>query len=88
MAEEYWSGLPCPPPGDLPNPRIEPRSSALQVDFLLVEPPGKPLGAGVKERKTEDEAGESIKGQNTQSLKGHVRCLQCTLSERVTTSGF
>ena len=24
--QEYWSGLPCPPPGDLPNPRIEPRS--------------------------------------------------------------
>ena len=28
--QEYWSGLPCPPPGDLPNPRIEPRSPALQ----------------------------------------------------------
>ena len=40
---EYWSGLPCPPPGDLPNPRIEPRSPALQVDCLLSEPPGKPL---------------------------------------------
>ena len=24
--QEYWSGLPCPPPGDLPNPGIEPRS--------------------------------------------------------------
>ena len=47
-----------------------------------MEPAGKPLGAGVKERKAEDEAGESVKGQNTQSRKGHVRRLQCTLSER------
>ena len=40
--QEYWNGLPCPPPGDLPNPGIEPRSPALQVDSLLSEPPGKP----------------------------------------------
>ena len=35
--QEYWSGLSCPPPGDLPNPWIKPRSSALQVDSLLAE---------------------------------------------------
>ena len=29
--QEYWSGLPCPPPGDRPNPGIEPRSPALQA---------------------------------------------------------
>ena len=40
--QEYWSGLPCPPPGDLPNTGIEPRSPTLQVDCLLSEPPGKP----------------------------------------------
>ena len=39
--QEYWSGLPCPSPGDLPNPGIKPRSSALQVDSLPSEPPGK-----------------------------------------------
>ena len=33
--QEYWSGLPCPPPGDLPNPGIEPRSPALQVEAQL-----------------------------------------------------
>ena len=38
---EYWSGLPCPPPGDLPNPGIEPRSSTLQADSLPSEPLGK-----------------------------------------------
>ena len=40
--QEYWSGLPFPSPGDLPNPGIEPRCPALQVDALLSEPPGNP----------------------------------------------
>ena len=40
--KEYWSGLPFPPLGDLPDPGIEPRSLALQADSLLSEPPGKP----------------------------------------------
>ena len=41
--QEYWSGLPFPSPGDLPNPGIEPRSPTLQADALLSEPPGKSL---------------------------------------------
>ena len=41
--QEYWSGLPFPSPGDLPNPGIEPRSPALEADALTSEPPGKPL---------------------------------------------
>ena len=41
------SGLPCPPPGDLPNPGITPTSPALQVDSLLTEPPGKPKNTNV-----------------------------------------
>ena len=40
--EEYWSGLPCPLPEDLPDPEVEPGSPALQVDSLPSEPPGKP----------------------------------------------
>ena len=40
--EEYWGGLPCPPPGDLPNPGIKPKSPALQADSLPSGPPGKP----------------------------------------------
>ena len=39
--QEYWSGLPCPSPGDLPNPGIKPESPALQADSLPSEPPGK-----------------------------------------------
>ena len=41
--EEYWSRLPCPPPGDLPNPGIKFRSPTLQSDSLPSEPPGKPI---------------------------------------------
>ena len=41
--QEYWSGLPFPSPGGLPNPGIKPGSPALQADALLSEPPGKPL---------------------------------------------
>ena len=39
--QEYWSGLPFPSPGDLPDPGIEPGSPSLQADSLLSEPPGK-----------------------------------------------
>ena len=41
--QEHWSGLPCPPPGNLPHSGIKPRSPALQVDSLPAEPPGKPF---------------------------------------------
>ena len=44
---EYWSGLPCRPPGDLPNPGIKPRSHALQVDSLPAEPSEKLKNTGV-----------------------------------------
>ena len=40
--QEYWSGLPFPSPGDLPNLGIEPKSPTLQADSLPSEPPGKP----------------------------------------------
>ena len=40
--QEYQSGLPCPPPGYLPDPGSEHRSSALQADSIPSEPPGKP----------------------------------------------
>ena len=45
--QDYWSGLPFPSTGDLPNPRIEPRSLALQEDSLPFELPGKPNPIGL-----------------------------------------
>ena len=44
-SQEYWSGLLCPPAGDLPNPGIKPislMSPALTGRFFTTEPPGKP----------------------------------------------
>ena len=40
--QEYWSGLPFPPPGDLPDPGIEPASPALAGGFFTTKSPGKP----------------------------------------------
>ena len=45
-SQGYWSGLPFPPPGDLPDPGIKPVSlacPALAGGFFTVEPPGKPI---------------------------------------------
>ena len=44
--QEYWSGLPFPSPGDLPDLGIEPRSPTLEADALTSEPPGKPWSNG------------------------------------------
>ena len=41
--QKYWSGLPFPSPGDLPNPRIKPMFPILQMDSLPSEPPAKPI---------------------------------------------
>ena len=41
--QEHWSGLPCSPPGDPPNPGIEPTSPALQADSLPSEHQGSPM---------------------------------------------
>ena len=40
--QEYWSGLPFPSSGDLPDPGIKPTSPALASRFFTAEPPGKP----------------------------------------------
>ena len=45
--QEYWNGLPRPPPGDLPNPEVEPKSPpvshAFSGRFFTTETPGKPI---------------------------------------------
>ena len=48
--QEYWSGLPCPPLGDLHNPGIKPRSPFRQI-LLPSEPPGKPMGRDTDREK-------------------------------------
>ena len=64
--QEYWSGLPFPSPGDLPDPGIKPRSPALQADALPSEPPGKP-GASKQTHKSNGDNYE----ENTMTSVGH-----------------
>ena len=45
--QEHWSGLPCPPPGDLPNKGTETGSTALQARFFTAEPPGKGINTSM-----------------------------------------
>ena len=47
LQQEYWSGLSCTPPGDLPNPGIKSTSPVLQADYLPTERLGKPKNTGV-----------------------------------------
>ena len=65
--QEYWSGLPRPPPGDLLNPEIEPRSPALRADSLLSEPLGKPKGF-VKKVVGEEHGSQPMSLRHTQFL--------------------
>ena len=69
--QEYWSGLPFPSPGDLPDPPIKPMSPvspALQVDSLLLVPPGKiykPEKTNEQKMKlvsASDRSGEAVMG--------------------------
>ena len=50
--QEYWNGLPFPPPGDLPDPGIELWSPTLQADALTSEPPGKPFQETERTKRT------------------------------------
>ena len=53
--QEYWSGLTCPPPGDLPDPGIKPRSPPLQADSL----PSEPLGRQIRGMQTKEKKGRN-----------------------------
>ena len=60
----YWSGLPFPSPGDLPDPGIEPRSPALQADSLPSEPPGKSM----KVKQKSEKVGLKLNSQKTKIM--------------------
>ena len=51
--QEYWSGLPFPPSGDLTNPGLKPRSPALEENSLPTEPSDKPLGKTIDKNNPE-----------------------------------
>ena len=68
--QEYWSGLPLPSPGDLPNPGIKPRSPALLEGSLPAEPPGKPKNTRV--------GGLSLLQQIFPAQESHWGLLHCS----------
>ena len=59
--QEYWSGLPFPSPGDLPDPGIELWSPALQADSLPFKPPGNPFSR-LASRRGDEEGIHSARG--------------------------
>ena len=71
--QEYWSGWPCPPPGDLPDPGIQSRSPALPADSLPSAPPGQlhvcylvlltTLELGTQTTPTRNTAAEAQRGE-------------------------
>ena len=65
--QEYWSELPFPSPGDLPDPVIEPRCPSLQTDALTSEPPGKPQSYSVMYIQQLNDAQHFIKIQMLKS---------------------
>ena len=71
--QEYWSRLPSPSPGDLPDPGVKPGSLALQADSLLSKPPGKP-------KMTKSRCGLVPLSQGTFSLKPSLALLAFLLA--------
>ena len=63
--EKHWSGLPCPPPGDLPDLGIKTASPALADGFFTTEPPGKAFGILIQT----DAHGELLSGIPQRKLK-------------------
>ena len=75
--QEYWSGLPLPSPGDLPDSGIEPRSPTLQADALPSKPWGKPLESPIvtlnysdlDRRQTEDLEPQNFRNPDGKTLE-------------------
>ena len=89
--QEYWSGLPFPSPGDLPDPGIEPRSPALQADSLPSELPRKPNTCGLPcellpraPRVSEGDLSDTVSTQVRATLVSHLTdfCI-CVVDDRL-----
>ena len=74
--QEYWSGLPCPPTGDLPDPGIEPRPPALQADSLPSEPPGK-LGLRMVKSQQGGRKAKQVKPREKMERERHLGECKC-----------
>ena len=70
--QEYWSGLPCPTPRDLPNPGIGPRSPVLQVDSFQSEARGKLFFSTTLAYPHQERKGKSSWGNQQPNWRGHT----------------
>ena len=70
---EYWSGLPFPSPGDLPDPGVEPGSPELLADSLPSEPLGKPTPGGTDWKQGFYWRFVGVRGRGLQSVSGNGR---------------
>ena len=87
--QEYWSGLPFPSPGDLPDPGIKPRFPALQANTLPSELPGKPQGKSLafQADTLPSELLGKPQGNTLESWKLYPRAT-CTDTENISTIVF
>ena len=66
--QEYWSGLPFPSPGDLPNPGMQPASPALSGRFFITEPSGKPPKFQLKASKNKERKSRILSGDSSRTI--------------------
>ena len=93
--QEYWSGLPCPPPGDLSDPSLEPispASPALQTDTFTTEPPGSPyspIRVHNSLSKVPGHAGSKVGNTHTQDASVQASLVSFSKSrDRISRSSF
>ena len=79
--QEYWSGLPFPSPGDLPNPGMEPGSPTLQAGALPSEPPGKTKDLVLRVSPSSTGLPSTVK--EWKKRRGHTRIVSKTLPRRL-----
>ena len=81
LRQEYWSGLPCPPPGDLPNPGIKPKSPALQAGSLPLSHQGSPLKSSsyINWHKLSSRYQETVREKQMASWQGQIAAIGQTV---------
>ena len=79
--QEYWSGLPFPSPGDLPDPGIKPRSPHIVADTLPSEPQGK--SQDLPNEDTNFQSNEDLPNEHTnfQSNEDYIEHITGTISK-------
>ena len=81
--QEYWSVLPCPPPGGLPGSGIEPMSPSLAGTFFTTEPPRKPRFIKCLNKKTVILYRSDVTKESDFELLGTAHCLKVNIEGKL-----